>query len=100
MCVVSMIGDHYRNKWYPQGPAPTVPPQPYIWPVTITQSGPTQAEFDKLKKEVMEMKDLLTRAKVYDEITGQKNCEMEDKIAVLRKVADLVGVSLDEIFAK
>jgi len=93
-----MIGDHYRDKWYPVGPA--VPAQPQIWPITVAPSGPTQAEFDELKKEVMEMKELLKRAKVYDEATGQKNCEMEDKMAVLKKVADLVGISLDEVFAK
>lgn len=46
------------------------------------------------------MKELLKRAKKYDEDNGEPNCEMADKVAVLKRVAELVGVSLDEIFPK
>ena len=93
MCVVSMIGDHYREKWEPQ--FPQNPVQPYqVFPY----NPPSRYEFDELKKEVLEMKELLKRAKKYDEETGQKDCEMEDKVALLKKVAEMVGVSLDDIF--
>jgi hypothetical protein len=44
------------------------------------------------------MKKLLIKAKIYDEQNNEPNCEMEDKIALLKRVADMVGVSLDDIF--
>ena len=93
MCVVSMIGDHYREKWEPQ--FPQNPGQIYQ---TLPYNPPSRYEFGELKKEVLEMKELLKRAKKYDEETGQKDCEMEDKVALLKKVAEMVGVSLDDIF--
>ncbi len=102
MCAVSMVGDYYTKKWpEPTNPFPQLPYPGYgVGPKTTgyVPSGPSQAEFDALKKEVMEMRELLKRAKAYDEATGQKDCEMEDKVAVLRKVADLVGVDLSEVF--
>lgn len=101
MCVVSMISDHYQNKWQ-QGTLPgqsgtiTITNQPFEFgnlPVT-------QQQFDELKKEVLEMKALLLAAKTYDEKTNQKDCEMKDKVAVLQKIAQLVGVTLEDVFKK
>lgn len=97
MCAVSMIGDYYREI------LPIRYPQFEFYPATtettITVSpSPTREEFDALKKEVLEMKELLKRAKAYDEATGQEDCEQDEKIALLRKVADLVGVDLREVF--
>lgn len=98
MCVVSMIGDHYNDKWrdldllknWPQ-PSTT---QTYYPPQV------SREEFDRLKAEVEEMKKLLIKAKIYDEENNEPNCEMEDKVALLKKVAEMVGVSLDDIFKK
>jgi len=96
MCVVSMIGDHYNDKWkdfnfdkinpYSTGP--------YIEPTV------SKKEFDALKKEVQEMKQLLIKAKIYDEQNNEPNCEMEEKVALLKRVAEMVGVDLNEIFKK
>ena len=44
------------------------------------------------------MKKMLEAAKIYDKDTGQPDCEMEEKIDFLKKVAKLVGVNLEEIF--
>lgn len=97
MCMVSNIGDVYGKK-YPEYPwYPTIPDNPT--PVTITQIGVSQAEFDVLKKEMEELKKLLLAARKFDEATGQPHCEMEDKIAVLKKVAKALGVSLEDVFA-
>lgn len=114
MCTVSMIGDHYRDKWEPRPWFPGI--SPMMPGVPITPSMPYQpmapsvgaipmppisrAEFDALKKEVEEMKALLKRAKEYDERNGEPNCEMDEKMAVLRKVAKLVGVDLDDVIGK
>lgn len=118
MCVVSMIGDHYKDKFRPLEPhlPTTVPFTPGI-PTTIPFSpGPSEAphhsptdyqppsyfitreEFEALRKDVEEMKKLLIKAKEYDERNNESNCEMEDKVELLKKVAKYVGVDLSEIF--
>lgn len=97
MCVVSFIGDHYQQKWNPLS-QPITTGQGTItngWSVAVTRE-----EFDKLKEEVLEMKELLKKAKIYDEQNNEPNCEMEDKVAFLKKVAELVGVSLEDVFGK
>lgn len=103
MCTVSIIGDHYsdRWKWVPQYPpvvVPNVNPRPQDY--NIVYSGISRAEFDALKREVEEMKELLIAAKRIDEVTGQPDCEMADKVAVLRRVAELVGIDLDDVLAR
>lgn len=90
MCTVSMIGDHYREKW-----------EPRIWfdqAQTFTKiKAITRHEFDELKKEVQELKKLLKRATKYDKDNGEPECEVEDKMALVRKVAKAVGVELDDV---
>ncbi|VDM11381.1 unnamed protein product [Wuchereria bancrofti] len=103
--------DHFHDKWkdlYPNIPKnPTNPfapdpmsPHPPIQPDFWSIPWATKQEFEQLKKEVEDMKKLLIRAKEYDEKTGQPDCEMEEKVALLKKVAELVGVDLSEIFGK
>ena len=97
MCTVSMIGDYYRDKWNPPPPGtfphgPMAPPG-YMIPVS-------KEEFDALKKEVMEMKELLKRAIDYDIKNNQPHCEIEEKMEFLREVAKLVGVDLDDVIGK
>lgn len=92
-----MIGDYYNKQWAGgvqnlynnQGAA-----------LGDFKIGPNRYEFDELKKEVLQMKELLKAAKAYDEKTRQKDCELEEKVKILRAVADAVGVDLDEVFGK
>ncbi len=86
MCVVSMVMDHYTEKWF----------RPYQIDFS---NPPTRQEFDDLKKDVLEMRELLKRAKIYDEENGQKDCELEEKKEIIRKVAEAVGIDIEEIFA-
>lgn len=90
MCVVSFVGDHYGEKFKPYF-------QDQQTTVTSWPQSPTQQEFDKLKKEVLEMKELLRKAKIYDEKNNEPNCEIEDKMNFLREVAKRVGVDLDDV---
>jgi hypothetical protein len=73
--------DHWWGQVYPNGAAPT------------------RAEFDELKREIQELKKLLKAAKMYDTVTGQPDCELEDKVALVKKLAELVGVDLEDVFA-
>lgn len=109
MCSVSSIGDQWKQTFPDRWPSypkpvdwPTVPYQPVSIPgVTVTATptiNVTKEEFDSLKKEVEELKKLLLAAKEFDEKTGQKDCEMDEKIEFIKKVADFVGVDLNKVF--
>lgn len=99
MCVVSMVGDYYDDKW--REPWKINQPKPIsvedIVKLSITPSI-TREEFDSLRKEVLEMKELLKRAVEYDKRNNEPNCEMEEKVALLKKVAEYVGVTLEDVF--
>ena len=105
MCTMSMVGDHYRDMWQPKPWYPLIPqvpaaPMPQA-PITITMSPEiSRAEFEDLKRQVAEMKELLRRAKEYDERNGEPECEMAEKMDLLRRVAKMVGVDLDDVIGR
>lgn len=88
MCVVSNMGDHYGQKFN----------EPIWQQLFNNPSSISRAEFDELKKQVEEMKAILKRAKLYDDATGQPECEQEDKVKLLKAVAKSFGIDLEEIF--
>lgn len=102
MCVVSMVGEHYNDKWKPFKyhhwpaiePWPDSPKVPYPGARPIIPVD--RVEFDDLKKQVEEMIALMKRAKKYDEDNNEPDCEVDEKMDLLRKVAKLVGVDLDK----
>lgn len=107
MCIVSNIGDTYRDSF--PGRWPTVPIQPYpSQPVPFPdstlirslQSEVSKTEFEALKKEVEELKKLLLAAKEYDKNTGQPDCHMDEKVEFIKKLAEYVGVDIKEVFGK
>lgn len=117
MCVVSAMGDHYNDKWkekypwpntgtpQPLGPLVPSPYQPYTSPnedilSKLFKREITRQEFDDLKKEVEEMKKILTLAAEYDKRNNEPHCEMEQKVDLLKKMAGLFGISLDDVFGK
>jgi len=90
-----MVGDHY-NEWYPNT-FPNVFPK---WPIdegTRITEFVTKQEFEALKRTVEEMRELLARAIKYDEDNHEPHCEVEEKMALLRRVAEAVGISLDDV---
>jgi hypothetical protein len=91
MCSVSMAGDFYRDKWRDE--------RPNLWPGIYAPNPPTisREEFESLKKEVLDMKELLKRAKAYDERNGEPDCGVDEKMDLLRRVAKLVGVELNDV---
>jgi hypothetical protein len=100
-----MIGEHYNDKWkdlYTQPPTilPWVMPGTTPNHVHTTPAGPSREEFEALRRDVLEMKALLIRAKKYDEDNDEPACEVEEKVALLKRVADMVGVSLEDVFGK
>ena len=98
MCTVSNVGDGWRDTFpsrFPFVPVNPITPHPFIpyLPPEVTRE-----EFEALKNEMEELKKLLIAAKKYDEATGQKDCEMEEKISLIKQIATLVGVKMDDVF--
>ncbi len=96
MCAVSMVGDVYttdfdkrRIQTWAIGGNPSI---------TINGLPPTRQEFNVLKKEVELMKKMLEAAVKYDEENNEPHCEMEDKVVLLKKIAEAMGVDLGNVF--
>ena len=98
MCVVSIVIDHYRDKWTPTFTPQEPQQQPWYWATTFPNAAVSRAEFDALKRDVEELKLLVKRAKEYDERNGEPDCEMDEKVELVRKVAELVGVDIEDLF--
>jgi hypothetical protein len=97
VCVYSLIADHTIDKWtnppyWQPVSAPSGVPIPNIvfhYPLDpILPSPLTQEEVNDLRK-------LLERAKKYDQETGQKDYELEDKKNLLKELAKQMGVELE-----
>jgi hypothetical protein len=102
MCVVSMIADHYADRYRGGTPSwqPNFTPLPHAQGVLVGNPLVTRAEFDELRRDMEEMKKLLVRAKDYDARNGEPDCEMDEKVALLRRIAAMVGITLDDIFGE
>lgn len=87
MCLVSAVGQSWTQ---------TVP-QTYPW--IFQPTPPSVDEIAALRREVEELRTLLLAAKRFDEATGQPDCETEDKVALIRRVAEMVGVDLDDVLS-
>lgn len=96
MCVVSNVGDFYQRRWNEYYPVPVTSP-----PTQVTiYGGVSREEFEALKREVEECKRLLKMAKDIDKSLGNPDCEMDEKVAIIRKMADLVGVDLEGLLGE
>lgn len=111
MCVVSMVIDHYRDRfseepWWKTTPGTYPTPLPDLLPPNPVLPSPFftkplapigRDEFDQLKRDIEEMKKLLIRAKEYDRKNNEPDCEMAEKAAFIKKIADFVGVDLKDV---
>lgn len=78
MCVMSMIMDHYQDKWTDRlGDTMPLPGWPMI-----------------SKEEIEEFRQLLERAREYDRRTGQPDCELDSKRQALLNLAKELGVEI------
>lgn len=103
MCVYSLVVDHFTDKWRPYVPAwpPEgtggngigVPPN-----ITIGITSPlTQAEIDQFRRDVAEFKILLERAREYDRRNNEPECESDEKLTILKKIAAALDIDLTEV---
>ncbi len=100
MCTVSMIYEHYRDRWQP-----LVPWYPQPWqPEPVTPMSP--ADFQKALEvfkpaapaitpaEVAEFRKLLERAREYDKRMNQPDCELDAKREILKQLAAALGLDI------
>jgi hypothetical protein len=83
MCVVSMIMDHYNDKW-----------KKYIYPPLGPQQIPSAKE---LAEQIEELRKFIERAKEYDKRNNEPDCEMEEKRRLLKELAEKLGVEINFI---
>jgi len=95
MCVVSNIGDYFDRQYpWPMNPAPWKQPYPKNpWPDTIPvpswpTPGPTKEQFE-------EFLELLRQAIRFDKVTGQPDCQTEDKLAKVKAWGKTFGIDID-----
>lgn len=104
MCIVSFVGNHYEDEFNKKPYRPwEINPAPAPWPPNqYAIKDPSNAELkkqiDELRKQVEEMKRFLVEAIEYDKLYKQPGCENDMKIAFLKKVAESVGMTLEDIF--
>lgn len=106
MCVYSMIGDAFDDSWKRKYPNQPIMPNTggsasniFHWPDPKAIEA-IRKDIDYVKKELELLKDLLKRAIKYDEKMNQPECEMEQKIEAIRKVAEIAGVDLSDVLPK
>jgi hypothetical protein len=105
MCVYSMISDHFIDKTEKRYPwinpiDPMYPSTPTPWDNSNKFKEfvfPSKQEFDALKREVEDLKELLKKAIQYDKNTNQPNCEDAKKKEFLKNLAQMLGVDLKEV---
>jgi hypothetical protein len=98
MCAVSMVTDYWnKNDKHKYNSIPSVG-LPTGGLAGLNYNPVSRAEFEQLRKEMVELKELLKAAKSYDDLTNQHNCEKEENVKVLRRIAKALDVNLDDIF--
>lgn len=100
MCVVSMVMDHYnerfpRDWWHvPEGqPWTVLGPGGTTTGTTVTLAQPMTEEMRRLVEEmrrlILEFKTALGAAKLVDRLTAQPDCENPEKARLEQRVAEL-----------
>lgn len=104
MCVVSMIVDHYYDRWepyrrlppfHPMFPAPPSPFRPMFpdQPEQLPEVAPLPKQLPSAE-EIAEFHELLRKAREYDKKNHEPDCESEEKKKKLQALADELGVKI------
>jgi hypothetical protein len=104
MCVVSMITDHYIDKWSQR--CPNCQPSttgPYTgsgqiggtWPISYPDGVPEVTPNPGISQaELEEFRQLLERAREYDRRNNEPDCELDSKRQALKNIAKQLGVEI------
>lgn len=92
MCVVSMVMDHYGDRFRPYWPyVPNWPSWPQDTPpqVPFVPAPPTPQEAQGIADMIKQFRDALEAARKVDSLTAQPNCEDPEKAKLVDRVAAL-----------
>lgn len=78
MCVVSMVHDHYLDRF-----------QPYVTPDITISWPPPSLDLSELRKLIEEFKEAISAAKTIDVLTKQPDCVDPEKARLSARVAEL-----------
>ncbi len=90
MCVVSMVTEYWKENNQPKLPTGLAYAN---WP----PSSVSREEFEALRKEVYELRQLLEAAKKFDDATNQHNCQKEENVRIIKQIAENLGVDLNDL---
>lgn len=89
MCAVSAMIDNLTRPYSP------------LYSRDPLDSPPSRAEFELMKqqfeREIKGLRELLPHVQKYDRMTGQPDCESDEKLKLLRGIADKLGVNVEGI---
>lgn len=93
MCTMSMIYDHFFDKWRDRQPAqPIYVPNPFgpspFPTIPVPGLPPITPE------EIAEFRKLLDSAREYDRKHNQPDCETEEKRRKVKELAEKLGVDI------
>lgn len=98
MCVVSMVMDHYQDRWFPKPqPGPFIDGNAILIADLQKKLNEQNSLIEKLTREFEEMKSLLERAQKYDADNNEPDCEVDEKVQLMLKLAELLGVDPGDV---
>lgn len=104
MCVVSMVSDHQINKW-----GEWINQENLYTPIIVKNVDTKQlevkienltAQFEELRRDFTDFKKLVLRAIDYDERNNEPECEVEDKVRLIKEMANHLGIDVSDIWSK
>jgi hypothetical protein len=108
MCVVSAVSSDWIDRTQPRFPSvwPIYPPikEPNLIPAADFEISPKglaakqREEIAELKEEVLKLKAELEKARAQDIADGNPDCEMEDKVTIIKGLARLLDVDMGDVF--
>jgi hypothetical protein len=103
---MSMVSEHYLDKWrkrewwektrpdYPYVPdSIPIPKWPYVPEVDLDKV--SREEFNRVKQELEDLKQLLKRAQKYDIDHNEPDCEVDEKVDTIKTIAKAFGVEIE-----
>ncbi len=87
MCVMSMVMDDWQHRF------PDLTPNQNSLKITLLEQ-----EVKVIREELVELKKLLLAAKAYDDATGQPDCEIQEKVDLIKRIAEAVGLDFEDVF--
>lgn len=95
MYIVSNIGGYFRDVTFPT----KYPNSDWLIDTSKYNTVPVnyQEQINQLRKDIEALKELIIAGKKYDETVGEPDCEHEDKVALIKQLAKLVGVSMEGV---